>query len=421
PRFAFIAGLKAEFSEAAMREAAEAIPGPRKIIACGYPVTVDDEDTVEVDDALSCEMAGDGRLRALIHIALVADFVKKGGPMDREAAARATTVYLPETTIRMLPDPISCRAASLLAGEERPVLTTDVTLGADGALLKAAIYPSRIPIRQRLDYDEADRLIVNPEPGGEAGETIAMLQAAALKLRERRRLAGAMITRRREAKVRVRGDKIDIDVLDSSSPARALVAEFMVLSNFVAARYAADNRIPIIFRVQPQTGGDPVMQRPRLSLHPEFHSGIGLECYAQLSSPIRRYADLVLQRQLLGALSGNSAAVYGVEELLEVLAGAENAEVSGRELERRAKRYWILRYLEQNAGDRPIPALATRDGASAELVDFAARGTLHGAPILPNETPILVRVSRVDPLRGWLAFDYAGPPQSESAHSMRGI
>ena len=102
------------------------------------------------------------------------------------------------------------------------------------------------------------------------------------------------------------------------------------------ARYAATNRIPIIYRVQPLTAGDFASQRPRLSLYPEYHAGIGLDFYAQLSSPIRRYADLVLQRQMLGALSGQTPSIYTVDELLTVLAGAENAEASGRELERRA-------------------------------------------------------------------------------------
>ena len=122
--------------------------------------------------------------------------------------------------------------------------------------------------------------------------------------------------------------------------------------------------------------------RPRLSLHPEYHAGIGLDFYAQLSSPIRRYADLVLQRQLLGALANrdHDTAIYTVDELLTVLAGAENAEASGRELERRAKRYWILRYLERHARDGPILAYVAREGQSAELADFAVRGTLHGAP-----------------------------------------
>jgi exoribonuclease-2 len=220
-----------------------------------------------------------------------------------------------------------------------------------------------------------------------------------------------MLIQRREAKVRVQNGEVEIRVLDSASPGRTLVAEFMVMSNFVGARYAAENRIPIIYRVQPQTGGDFAMQRPHLSLHPAYHAGIGLDFYAQVSSPIRRYADLVLQRQLLSALSDGGSSMYTVEELMAVLAGAENSESSGRELERRAKRYWILRYLEHHANDAPLAAYAWRDGQTAELIDFTVRGTLHGAPNLPEQTPILVKVSRVDPLRGWLAFDFVGPAE----------
>ena len=424
PRFAFIAGLKDEFSDAVMKEASEAVPGPRAISDGGFAVTVDDDDTVEVDDALSCEALADGGMRVRVHIALVADFVAKGGAMDQEAAARATTVYLPETTIRMLPDPISCRAASLIAGEDRPVMTTDVRLSADGELVEASIYPARIPIMRRLDYDQVDRILESGTHADEAAGTVSRLNAAATQLRERRRTAGAVLVQRREAKVRVRGDEIEITVLDNASPGRTLVAEFMVLSNFVAARYAAMNRIPIIYRVQPQLGGDLASQRPRLSLHPEYHAGIGLDFYAQLSSPIRRYADLVLQRQLLGALKNRdreTPPIYTVDELLTVLAGAENAEASGRDLERRAKRYWILRYLERHAQDGPILAYVAREGQSAELADFAVRGTLHGAPTLPNQMPIMVQVSRVDPLRGWLAFDFVGPADEASTGAIRTI
>jgi exoribonuclease-2 len=195
----------------------------------------------------------------------------------------------------------------------------------------------------------------------------------------------------------------------------------MVMSNFVAARYAAMNRIPIIYRVQPQSGGDFATQRPRLSLYPEYHAGIGLDFYAQLSSPIRRYADLVLQRQLLGAISDHGSPSYSVDELLKVLAGAESAEASGRELERRAKRYWILRYLERYAMDTPLLAYSFREGGTAELADFVVRGTLNSAPNLPNQMPILVQVSRVDPLRGWLSFEYVGLADQSSAGAVRTV
>jgi exoribonuclease-2 len=406
PRFATIAGLRAGFPEAVVAEAANVTAPERPETDGGFSITIDDEETVEIDDALSCESKPDGAIRVRVHISLVADFVAKDGPMDREAAHRATTVYLPETTVRMLPDPVSCAAASLIAGESRPVLTTDVVISPTGEVVEASIYPSRIRISQRLDYDRADRILAGAEVSGEIAESLAKLNHAATLLRERRRRAGALFIQRREAKVRVRGDDIQIELLDTNSPSRLLVGEFMVLSNFVAARYAADHRIPIIYRVQPRSGGDFAGQRPRLSLYPEYHAGIGLDYYAQFSSPIRRYADLVLQRQLLAALARPDHSTYSQEELLAVLAGAEGADADGRELERRAKRYWILRYLERHAADSELAAIVTRDGASAELTDYGVRGTLHGAPHEPVGSQIIVQLGRIDPLRGWLTMDY---------------
>jgi exoribonuclease-2 len=341
----------------------------------------------------------------------VADFVTKGGAVDGEAAARATTVYLPETTIRMLPETISCERASLVENKERPVLTTELKISASGELRDISIYPAQIKIAKRLDYAQADRILESGQGDQQVASSLRMLQGTAEKLRERRRMAGAMLVHRREPKVTVRGDDIQIRVLDSDSAARSLVAEFMVLSNYVAARFAAEHRIPIIYRIQPEMRGE--AQRPRLSLYPEYHAGVGLDYYAQFSSPIRRYADLVLQRQLVASLSKERVQPYSVDELLAVLAGAESAEASGRDLERRAKRYWILRYLDRHARDARLTAFALREGASAELADFAVRGTLRGAPSLPDESAILVRISRVDPLRGWLAFDYLGASEAE--------
>jgi exoribonuclease-2 len=407
PRFAAIGSLATEFSEAAEAEAITVVPMERATIDGPVTFTIDDEETLEVDDALSCEVTADGQLRVGIHIALVADLVERGSAMDREAAGRATTVYLPETTVRMLPDEICCRRASLIAGERRPVLSTTVLLGQDGELHNSVISPHTLRIGQRLSYARADRILSGAENSqSEVALALRRMYEAALKLRERRKRAGAILIQRREPKVRVHGDEIEIEIIDNNnSPSRLLVAEFMVLSNFVAASYAAEHRIPIIYRVQP-VAGEAGAVRARLSVYPEYHAGAGLQCYAQLSSPIRRYADLVLQRQLVSALTDSSAPPYDADGILRVLANIENAEAEAKELERRARRYWTLRYLERHALGRELPATVTRDGVSAELDDYAVRGALRGALNVSTQTQIRVRIARVDPLRGWLSFDY---------------
>lgn len=410
PRFVCIGALPTSFSAAALAEAASVSAPDFPAADPIFTVTIDDEETVEIDDALSCQPLPGGGLRVQVHIALVAGWVPKDGAMDREAMARGSTVYLPEATVRMLPDAISCNSASLIAGLPRAALTTDIEFAADGTIVRDRIYPATIKVDARLNYDEADRLLSGAAPASEpAAAALGALCEMAERLRERRRLAGALLIARRETKVRVRDESIELSVIESSSKSRSMVAEFMVLANHLAARFASEQAIPIIYRVQPLAGAEVAAQHPRLSLFSGFHAGIGLPCYAQLSSPIRRYADLVLQRQLLAALSGQGQPIYQSDDLLAVLANAETADSEAKELERRAKRYWALRYLEQLPPDDVLVAMVLREGATAELADYAVRGTLRGAPNLPNQTRVRVRIASIDPLRGWLAMEYAGP------------
>jgi exoribonuclease II len=408
PRFAIIGGVRNKFNEATLEEARIVVPPARPHDADELAITIDDEETLEIDDAISCGPLANGEMCLRIHIALVADLVKRGGPMDVEAAARGATFYLPETTIRMLPDAVSTDRASLIAGQERNVFTTEVILSASGDLRKFSIYPAVIKVKARLSYDEADQLL-DQETDGELDEktlTLRRLHQAAAKLRMRRREAGAVLVQRKEPKIRVIDDEIEVKIVDNASPSRQLVAEFMVLSNYCAARFAADHAVPIIYRAQPSASGEGGQLRARLSLYPETHAGVGFECYSQLSSPIRRYMDLALQRQIVSAVGDGHATIYGGDELLGLLAAAENAETEGRELERRAKRYWLLRYFQQHLNGQPLEALVQRGGTTAELEAYGVRGTLHGAPNLAAHTRVLVRVARAEPFRGSLALNY---------------
>jgi exoribonuclease II len=408
PRFAIIGGVRNTFSEATLAEARTVVPPTRPSDLDELAITIDDEETLEIDDAISSEFLANGEMCLRIHIALVADLVTKGGSMDKEAAARGATFYLPETTIRMLPDAVSTDRASLIAGCERHVLTTEAVLSASGDIRKFSIYPAVIRVKARLSYDEADRLLEQDINGDfdEKRLTLRRLHQAAAKLRTRRREAGAVLVQRKEPKIRVIDGEIEVKVIDNASPSRQLVAEFMVLSNYCAARFAADHAVPIIYRAQPSASGEGGQLRAHLSLYPEIHAGVGFDCYSQLSSPIRRYMDLALQRQLVSAVTDGHATIYNADELLGLLAAAENAETEGRELERRAKRYWLLRYFQQHLNEQTLEAIVQRGGTTAELEAYAVRGTLHGVPSLATHTRILVRVARAEPLRGSLALNY---------------
>src|SRR5262249_26517594 len=149
-----------------------------------------------------------------------------------------------------------------------------------------------------------------------------------------------------------------IKKIDPKSPSRFIVSEMMILANGLSADFASVNALPVIYRTQEPREALAVEQTPavealaferlrktfkrsRLSLTPALHSGLGLAAYTQASSPIRRYADLVTQRQFTALLSG-SPIPHGREELLQILSSAEAAEQEIRTIEDRSTNYWLL-------------------------------------------------------------------------------
>ena len=116
-------------------------------------------------------------------------------------------------------------------------------------------------------------------------------------------------------------------------------------------------------------------KRSRLSLTPGLHSGLGLTAYTQASSPIRRYADLVTQRQFT-ALAKGSAIPYGREELLQILVAAEAAEQEIRTIEDRSTNYWLLEYLSANKKGQSLAAVILDAKGNIELEDYYFRAKL---------------------------------------------
>src|SRR5439155_21844415 len=181
----------------------------------------------------------------------------------------------------------------------------------------------------------------------------------------------AITFRRPELKIRVDADGVHVKKINPNAPSRILVSELMILANGLAADFASVNSLPVIFRTQEPREALAVEQTPviealaferlrktfkrsRLSLTPGLHSGLGLTAYTQASSPIRRYADLITQRQFTALLSG-APIPHGREELLQILAAAEAAEQEIRAIEDRSTNYWLLTYLEKYRRDEVLP------------------------------------------------------------------
>jgi exoribonuclease-2 len=432
-RFLVIAGIEEQFTPQLL-EAANGLepfafstsPANSREDFRGLPaVTIDDEDTLEVDDALTVNYA-DSAIVVGIHIADVSAFVDPATPLDIEAARRSTTIYLPASTVRMFPERLSTDLASLAEGFDRPAFTVEVRFDEHLNLLNYRLLRSAIHVTKRMSYDEADMLL---ERGvGIANEwsgPLGTLHRLAENLRNVRAARGAITFRRPELKISVDDGTIQIKKLDPNSPSRLLVSEMMILANGLSADFAAGHAIPVIFRTQeareplsPENtvtehtpSGDALaferlrktFKRSRMSLDPGLHSGLGLKAYTQASSPIRRYADLVTQRQLTAVLSGKPAP-YHREDLLRVLATAEATELEIRALEDRSTNYWLLEYLSREKVGQPLNAVALDDKGTIELEEFLLRGKVQGTRAMtPGET-VRTMIDTVDPVKGEIRF-----------------
>lgn len=382
--------------------------------------SIDDDDTREVDDALSIERHGDRTLVG-IHIADPAHFVAKGDLLDQAAVDRPLSMYLPTTTVMMFPERLSCDLASLSQGQLRAALSFRVTFTPDGTIEDWEFSGAQVRIARRLSYDDADALLAAPDSS--LGTALTELLRLSETLAAARAQAGAFTLSRPEPKIHVHDGQISVKLLDPNSPSRRLVAEMMVLANRLTAEYALRHDIPVIYRVQDPpsepvrsvTQYDPVeferqirkLKRTRLSTIPQPHCGLGLELYTQISSPIRRYADLVLARQLDAHVEGRPFP-YSQVELLGVLEAVERTSQQNRALEREARRRWLLEYVSRyRAGEDIEGTVVTRDGRFTlmELDGVLERGVLFTRGAVQLGQRVRARVRDVQPKEGKLALD----------------
>ncbi|MBZ5639368.1 MAG: ribonuclease R [Acidobacteriia bacterium] len=377
-------------------------------------VTVDGPSTREIDDGLSVSPLANGGWRIGVHIADPSAFVSPGDPVDDEALARAVTHYLPDGRLPMLPEAISEDAASLVEGRDRPALSFLVDLSAAGEVTGSEILRSTIRSRARLAYDDADRAISTGE-GRFAGVLRDLSLVASLR-EERRVAAGAIRIAVPEVDARIGTDgRIELERSDPSSPGHRVVSEAMILAGAVGARFCLERGLPAIYRRQaapegplppPQGEGADfaaaralrkAMRKGEVSLQPGPHHALGLPAYAQVTSPLRRFQDLAVHRQIATALAGKPPA-YDVESLRRVAATTEASEGDGRRAERAADRYWLLRYLEQHRGDT-VEAIVveTVPRPVVVLLETLLEEPVPGLAGIELRARIHLRVERVNP------------------------
>ncbi|MFH1057527.1 MAG: RNB domain-containing ribonuclease [Pseudomonadota bacterium] len=360
----------AEFGPTLEAEAAAISPfaasaNQREDLTGLYTFTIDGPYTTDFDDALSFDPdpAGGGLLG--VHITDAAATLPQGGGLDREAMARGSSLYLPDQRIPMLPPKLSEDALSLREGELRPAISCLARIDAAGQVVEYRLSRSLLRVTKRLTYDEADAMIeADPHLGG--------LYRTCDTLRQRRGENGAYFLPLPEVIIGVdEQGQVWVRRIDRDGPAREMVAETAILANTLSGQYLAEMGVPALFRTQapprePFQEGDPsdlflhfrqrrLLNRVELTTEPGQHASLGVQHYTHATSPIRRYLDLVVQRQLGAALAGQPCP-YALDELKRVAMEVEPAVRRGMKLRQARQRYWLLRWLEAK-GSEPLEAL----------------------------------------------------------------
>lgn len=341
--------------------------------------SLDDLGTTEIDDAFSLTRLAEDEWRIGIHIAAPALGFAPGSPLDAIARARLSTAYFPGRKYTMLPDDaIEC--FSLDHGSHQPTLSLYLTVSPKDLSVRG--HHSRIEqvrIGANLRHTQYDALNDAFESGVRADlpyeEELRDLWRFACAL-EKRRGKPSVSTGILDYVFRVEGERVEIAPRRRGAPLDKLVSELMILANSTWGELLAERDVAAIYRVQ--SSG-----KVRLSVHPEMHDGLGVASYAWLSSPLRRYVDLVNQWQLAATLAGRRAPfARNSESLQSAMRAFELATARYDEHQRALESYWCLRWLQQEQL-RSAAATVLREN----LVRFEGLPLVMRVPSLPDLEP----------------------------------
>lgn len=338
--------------------------------------SLDDSGTTEIDDAFSVTRVSDDELRIGIHIAAPALYFAPGSALDAIARDRLSTAYLPDRKFTMLPED-AIAACSLDAGAERAAVSLYLNVSvADGAVRGHHTRFERLRVAANLRHQDCGALNEGFETGASCGlpyeDELRQLWRIALAL-EARRGRPSIPAHAVDYTFRVEEGRVAIETRRRGAPLDKLVAELMILANSTWGELLAERDVAAIYRAQ-------AVGKVRLSVHPEAHEGLGVSCYAWLTSPLRRYVDLLNQWQLAAAVQGRRAPLSrSSEALLTAMRAFELTAARLDEHQRALEQFWCLRWLQQESVAE-AEAVVLRDN----LVRFERLPLVTRVPSLPG-------------------------------------
>jgi exoribonuclease-2 len=360
--------------------------------------SIDDSTTTEIDDAFSVQALGD-RTRIGIHIAAPAAALPRGHQVDAIARSRMSTVYAPGLKYTMLPD-AWIESLSLNEGREVPVLSLYADTDAETfEVLSTESRLERVRIETNLRHDELDAIVTEAAISTGRLASPHSDQLSTLWHVARKLLASREQVRGRPEPVGRVDFSFELDGADEharvairqrrrGAPLDMIVAELMIFANSTWGAWLAARRTAGIYRSQS-------LGRVKMGTVPAPHDGIGVEHYAWCTSPLRRYVDLVNQRQLLACVLGRAPPYASNDaELFGIVSSFESSYSVYAEFQQKLERYWSLRWLQQEQLTRVDATVLRGDVVRLDGLPFVTR--LPGLADLPRGQKLQLDVVSAD-------------------------
>ena len=369
--------------------------------------SIDDESTTEVDDALSLTDLGNGTKRVGIHIAAPSLAIKPGDKMEKNIMERLSTVYFPGGKITMLPENWIA-AFSLDAGAYRPAVSIYFDVDGEFNIGEPTCKIEAVNIAENLRI-QAIEPHFNAETGlDEAGEMmfahhqdLIWLHQFAVALQKARGKYEPDRAPQYDYSIELdEAGKVSVVRRERGSPIDMLVSEMMILANSTWAQMLHDNDLPGLFRVQPAG-------KVRMSTKSEPHIGMGVQHYGWFTSPLRRAADYINQKQLLSLIDDTAEPLFQQSdaELFAALRDFDTAYAAYADFQRQMEAYWSLVYLQQQGTNELTATILKEDLVRIEGLPLVTRATGIPFDALPK-SQVLLKITELDPEKQFIALNY---------------
>ena len=384
------------FSFDSAKEQLGAMPEEERLSVPGVAYAIDSEHSADPDDAV----AFDGQY-LWVHIADPASSVEPDSKIDIAARDRGTTLYIPEGTSRMLCE--SCLEDYALGlKEDSRALSFRIKVDGESQIEECEVFKTSVKVK-RLTYKYAEE--------HKDSDELRPLFEIARKNKARREANGAITIQMPEVNISVdkESKKVTIEP-EARLESNEMIAELMIMAGEGAARFAFKNQIPFMYISQEapdfpaclpdgwagQFARIKCMRKRSVGITPAPHAGLGVSFYSQVTSPLRRYGDLISHEQLRAFLDGRR--LIAKDDMLERVAAGDAASIAAKKASRQSDTHWKLVYLLQNPDAEYEAFCIDRRGNDALFLIPALdmQATLHNCSDVNLNDAAVLKMSKVD-------------------------